>query len=193
MTTPAKRPQTTQMFMKKVAILAVMAGLIGLVAQAADSVNNRTNGDSTLATTPKSSYSSDQGHAGRFGAGATFGEPIGADVKYWFNETMAIDGAMGYSFHDNTILYLHSDVLWHDFHLFPVSQGQLPLYFGVGTLARFRNDGNANEVGIRAPVGISYILENAPVDIFMEVAPTLDIAPGVRGEVTGGIGIRYWF
>jgi hypothetical protein len=26
-----------------------------------------------------------------------------------------------------------------------------------------------------------------------EVAPAIVVAPFVRGEVTGGIGIRYWF
>ena len=169
------------------------ATLFGLAAQAQDSGSGSTNADinTTLATQPSSYNYSD--HAGKFGAGATFGEPIGADVKYWFNEKMAIDGAMGYSFHEDTVLYLHSDILWHAFHLFPVSKGQLPLYFGAGGLVRIRNDDNPNEFGIRAPIGISYMFENAPVDIFMEVAPTLDIAPGVRGEVTGGIGVRYWF
>jgi hypothetical protein len=29
--------------------------------------------------------------------------------------------------------------------------------------------------------------------IFVEIAPALDIAPDVQGEITGGIGIRYWF
>ena len=178
--------------MKIAAIVIVAVTLIGLATQAADTVDTNSNTNSAALTTSSSSYNSSD-HAGKFGAGATFGEPIGADVKYWFNEKMAIDGAIGYSFHDNTELYLHSDILWHAFHLFPVSQGQLPLYFGVGGLVRFKTDGNSNQVGIRAPVGISYLFENTPVDIFMEVAPTLDIAPGLRGEVTGGMGVRYWF
>lgn len=169
------------------------ATLIGLATQAADTVETNTDTNSAALTNSGNSNDSYSSHAGKFGAGATFGEPIGADVKYWFNEKMAIDGAIGYSFHPDTVLYLHSDILWHAFHIFPVSQGQLPLYFGVGGLARFKTDDNPNQVGIRAPVGISYMFENAPVDIFMEVAPTLDIAPGVRGEVTGGIGVRYWF
>lgn len=167
-----------------------MAMLIGLAAQAADSVDTNNNTSGSALTNQSTSYVD---HAGKFGAGATFGEPIGADVKYWFNEKMAIDGAMGYSFHDNTELYMQSDILWHAFHVFPVSHGQLPLYFGVGGLARFKTDGNPNQVGIRVPVGISYMFENAPVDIFMEVGPALDIAPGLKGEVTGGIGVRYWF
>jgi hypothetical protein len=88
---------------------------------------------------------------------------------------------------------VHSDVLWHKFDLFPVSRGRLPLYFGVGGLIRFRDDNEENQVGVRAPVGLSYMFDNAPVDFFVEIAPAIDVAPNVQGEITGGIGIRYWF
>lgn len=181
------------MRMKKVLIVTLSTTLLGLVTRAADTTDTNTEATTTASTMPASNDSSYRSHAGKFGAGITFGEPIGADVKYWLNETMAIDGALGWSFHDNTDVYLHSDVLWHNFHLVPVPQGQLPVYFGVGALARFRNSDEANQVGIRAPIGISYMFENVPVDIFAEIAPAIDVAPYVRGEITGGIGIRYWF
>ncbi len=129
----------------------------------------------------------------RLGAGLIIGEPTGASVKYWLNDTMAVDGAAGWSWHNHTDFYLHSDVLWHDFDLLPVAQGQLPVYFGLGGLVRFRDANNDNQVGIRVPVGISYIFANAPVDVFAELAPALDVAPNVRGEMMGGVGIRYWF
>lgn len=132
-------------------------------------------------------------YAGRLGAGIIFGDPTGASLKYFFNEKVAVDGAFGWSFHDDTDFYMHSDVLWHNFDLIPVSRGRLPVYFGVGGLMRFRDDNKDNQVGVRVPVGLSYMFDNAPVDIFVEVAPTLDVAPNTHGEVTGGIGIRYWF
>ncbi len=178
--------------MKKRWIATLLAVLLGLASRAADSA--ATNPSSTATSTmPPGDYGSYNDHAGKFGAGVTFGEPIGADLKYWLNDIMAVDGAIGWSFRDDTDLYLHSDFLWHAFHLIPVSQGQLPLYFGVGALARFRHGNEDNQVGLRAPVGISYMFDGVPVDIFAEVAPALDVAPFVRGEVTGGIGIRYWF
>jgi hypothetical protein len=132
-------------------------------------------------------------YAGRLGAGIIVGEPTGASLKYWMNDRVAVDGAFGWSFHDDSDFYLHSDILWHNFDLIPVSQGRLPVYFGVGGLVRFRDDNNDNQVGIRVPIGLSYMFANAPVDIFAEVGPAIDVAPDVRGEVTGGIGIRYWF
>lgn len=173
-----------------------IAILPGLTARAADTVpthtdSGLTNSGSTSQVQLYHRYSNN--YVGRFGAGITLGEPIGADVKYWLNRTMAIDGALGWSCHEDTDLYLHSDFLWHHFHLIRVPSGRMPLYYGVGALARFRHGGYDNQVGVRVPVGVSYMFDNAPVDIFAEFAPALDIAPSVRGEVTGGIGIRYWF
>lgn len=132
-------------------------------------------------------------YAGRFGAGIILGEPTGASVKYWLNDTLAIDGAAGWSLHDDTDFYVHSDLLWHNFDLIPVSKGRLPFYIGGGGFIRFRDDRHDNEVGIRVPVGVSYMFDTAPIDIFLEIGPALDVAPDLRGEITGGIGVRYWF
>lgn len=185
------------MNLNRIFLTITLAAAPGLVARATDAVSTNANTNATAATSamPKQSYegSSDNNYAGHFGAGVTLGEPIGASVKYWFNNTMAIDGALGWSYRDDTDLYLHSDVLWHDFNLIPVSQGRLPFYFGVGALVRFRHGHHDNQAGIRVPVGVSYMFENAPVDVFVEIAPALDVAPSLHGEVTGGIGIRYWF
>jgi hypothetical protein len=171
--------------MKKLFIASAVTVLLG----------SRVYADGTPATTNVTStstfYSSD--NAGRFGAGVILGEPIGLSLKYWLTDDMAIDGAAGWSAADHTDFYLHSDVLWHKFDLFPVPNGRLPLYFGVGGLLRIRDDNNDNQVGIRAPIGVSYMFDREPIDIFVEVAPAIDISPSVRGDITGGVGIRYWF
>ena len=52
-------------------------------------------------TTPTVSTSSES-QSGRFGAGIIIGEPTGASLKYWLNDTMAVDGAFGWSFHDDS-------------------------------------------------------------------------------------------
>ena len=174
--------------MKKIFYAALLATLCGLSARADESATSTTTLNKNTSPPDLS-----ESYAGRLGAGITIGEPIGASLKYWFNDTMAIDGAIGWSSHDDTDLYVHSDVLWHNFDLIPVSRGRLPVYFGVGGLVRFRDDNEDNQVGIRVPVGLSYMFENAPVDIFVEIAPAIDVAPDVEGEVTGGVGIRYWF
>jgi hypothetical protein len=134
-----------------------------------------------------------QNYVGKLGVGLTVGEPTGATLKYWLNNTLALDGAFGWSSHDHTDLYLHSDVLWHNFELISPSRGRLPVYLGVGGLARFRDEHRDNQFGIRIPVGLSYMFDRVPLDIFAEIAPAIDVAPYVRAELTGGIGIRFWF
>jgi hypothetical protein len=130
--------------------------------------------------------------AGRFGLGVIFGEPTGVSLKYFTTDTIAIDGGLGWSFHNDTDLHLHADVLWHKFDLFPVEEGKLPLYFGVG--ARFKIEENDDDrFGIRFPIGISYMFEHLPMDVFFEVAPILDLAPETEGGFTAGIGCRWWF
>jgi len=172
---------------QKILITVALAMFSGICVRADDATVITTN------KAPVVSTGSMSGLTGKFGAGLIVGEPTGGSVKYWVNDNLAVDGALGWSTHDHTDLYLHSDVLWHNFDLIPVSQGRLPLYYGVGGLVRFRNDGNDNQIGIRVPVGVSYLFDNAPVDIFAEIGPALDVAPDVRGEVTGGIGVRFWF
>jgi len=129
----------------------------------------------------------------RFEAGAIFGEPIGASLKYWLNDTWAIDGVLGWAFHQDDIdFYVHSDVLYHFHDLFHVSRGELLPYVGVGVSAKFRGDRD-DIWGIRVPIGVEYLFENCPVSIFGEVAPVLDVAPGARGDFSVGVGARYRF
>jgi hypothetical protein len=168
--------------MNKILIIAASACLLRFSLYADDAASSATN------AVPES-FS----HPGKLGVGLTVGEPTGLTAKYWLNDTLALDGAAGWSFHPHADFYLQSDVLWHDFNLIPVPQGRLPVYFGVGGLVRFRDSQHDNEVGVRAPVGLSYMFDSLPVDVFAEVAPATDIAPSVRFELTGGVGIRYWF
>jgi len=170
--------------MKKYFIAAVLTALCGMSARA---------DESSALTKSTSSTGSADNYAGTLGAGLIVGEPTGGSIKYWFNDTLAIDGAVGWSSHNHTDLYVHSDVLWHNFDVFPVSKGRLPLYFGVGGLLRFRDDNKDNQVGVRVPVGVSYMFDNLPLDVFAEIGPAIDVAPDVKGEITGGVGIRYWF
>jgi len=167
--------------MKKLFYTATLAAWCALPVHADESMTKNNSPDFSEA------------YAGKLGAGVIFGEPVGGTIKYWFNDQLALDGALGWSAHDDTYLYLHSDVLWHNFNLIPVKEGRMPVYFGVGGLARFRNHDRDNEVGVRLPVGVSYMFKHAPVDVFVEVAPAIDLAPSVRGDFTGGFGIRYWF
>ena len=137
-------------------------------------------------------------HGQRFGTGfgVIVGEPTGITAKHWLDETTAIDLAFGASFEGRTSLHLHGDYLWHNFTVFPVDQGQLPIYYGVG--ARYKDNraqsGNTRDkFGIRVPVGVAYHLENRPLELFAELVPILDLTPRTRVSLNAAVGFRIYF
>lgn len=180
----AATTQTQSLPMKRILLVTTLTALVGVVTKADDAAAPITN--TTTTTAPENNT------GGRFGAGLILGEPTGASLKYWLNSTLAIDGAFGWSFHEETDLHLHGDFLWHKFDLIPVPKGEMPLYIGVGGRWKIRDD-QEDRVGLRIPVGVSYIFENAPVDVFLEVAPVIDFTPTTRGSFTAGVGARFWF
>lgn len=125
-----------------------------------------------------------------FGLGIILGEPTGISFKNWIGSRTAIDGGVAWSFGNNDSLHLHADYLVHKFNLFKVKKGKLALYYGIG--GRVKTE-EKSRVGIRIPVGINYIFGEAPLDIFLELAPVLDLAPSTEFGLTGSIGIRYYF
>ena len=50
-----------------------------------------------------------------------------------------------------------------------------------------------SRIGVRLVGGICYEMKNAPFDIFAEVAPIVDFAPGTDLSGNGGIGARFYF
>lgn len=119
------------------------------------------------------------------------GEPTGLTVKYWLNESWAVDGAIAESFHRENGLQLNSDILWHKFGLFDVPEGRLVPYLGAGVRAKFQN--GEDEFGIRFPIGVAYMFGHRPIDVFLEVAPILTHTPSVRGDFNVVLGARFWF
>ena len=106
----------------------------------------------------------------RLGVGLMMGEPTGPVVKYFLNQNQAIDGCIGWSFAGNNNLHMHADYLWHNYDLFRnIGDDRMPLYYGIGGRVKFGGD---TRLGVRAPLGISYLLEHVPVDVFAEAGPS---------------------
>jgi len=152
--------------MKKTTILFLVLGLMAPTAQA---------------------MTSRVGAAQDLGIGGAFGQPMGVTGKYWLSSTTAIDGFMGYHFYDN--FDIHADYLWHSFSSFSVSQGRLPFYLGLG--ARI-NAGDDTHLGMRIPVGLSYLSASDPLEFFVEIAPVIKLTDGVSAAVDGQIGFRVY-
>lgn len=126
-----------------------------------------------------------------FGIGIILGEPTGISIKNWLTSKSAFDFAIAWSFSGKEdALHVHGDYLMHNFRLIPVDEGQLPVYYGIGGRIKFMDDVN---IAVRIPVGIDYLFEDAPVDLFLEIVPMLELTPDTDFELNGGIGARYFF
>lgn len=126
------------------------------------------------------------------GIGVMFGEPTGLSFKGWISERSAIDGGLGWSFVNDGSIHLHVDYLYHFYNVFDTPN--IPLYLGVGGRIKMQNKERNNDtrIGIRIPFGISFQFTDAPVDIFLEIAPILDLSPKSEGSVNGALGVRLY-
>jgi len=125
-----------------------------------------------------------------FGLGIIVGEPTGLSAKLWMGSSNALDFAAAWSFKGDGNILLQADYVWHMFDLIHVSSGKLPFYVGIGGRVILSDD---PLVGVRIPVGLDYLFASAPIDIFVEIIPILDLTPSTDFNVGGGIGARFWF
>lgn len=131
------------------------------------------------------------GQGGDFGLGIIIGEPTGICFKYFVSQDRAWAGAAAWSLSgDEKAAHLHADYLFHVSELASWDGGRSPFYAGVGARILFRDE---TTVGVRIPVGVSWVFDEAPFDAFLEIAPMMDVAPDTDFDVAGGVGARFWF
>lgn len=125
-----------------------------------------------------------------FGLGVMIGEPTGISGKAWVSRTRAIDAGMAWSFRRKGKFHLHADHVWHFPHKIRSPQ-RFIFYAGVGgRLAVGRGDGI---FGIRIPLGVLWLPRGAPLDVFLELAPIVDLIKETELSANGGIGVRFFF
>ncbi len=129
---------------------------------------------------------------GPFGLGIVLGEPTGIGGKFYLTKSNAIDGAMAWSLEGDNDLHLHGDYLYHNYDVFSVENGEVPIHFGVGGRIKFRENQD-NRVGIRFPLGLDYIFASAPFDVFFEIVPIMDLAPETEFDLNAALGGRFFF
>lgn len=131
------------------------------------------------------------------GLGLIIGEPTGLSAKVWTTSRIALDAALGYSWvRYGQAIHIHGDILWHSGSVIQSGDGYLPLYLGVGVRVKMADDDNEYpdmRVGIRVPFGLEYVFARAPVGLFLELVPVIDLTPETDFGPNGAIGFRYYF
>lgn len=124
-----------------------------------------------------------------YGLGLVLGEPTGVSGKMWLNRYSAIDAVVGFSFARETAFNLQLSYLVHKYDVIDPDGGVAPIYVGVG--ARLKTE-NEMRFGFRVPVGVEFIFDDVPMDLFFEAAPILDVAPEVTFSFSVAIGFRFF-
>ncbi len=123
------------------------------------------------------------------GLGIIVGEPTGISFKY---DNFPVLG-VAWSFEN----YFHVHV---DFWLLnPLLSDPVTWFLGVGAKAKFYFDERRQQeedsefaLGVRVPVGLQYIFETH-YELFLEVAPGIELFPATEFDIDFGIGFRYHF
>ncbi len=138
-----------------------------------------------------------------FGLGVIIGEPTGISAKLWTSSVNAFDFGLGWSFGGDRIgkheeyyeegsrVHFHMDYLWHAFNAIHSSE-RFPLYYGIG--GRINTGGGYDaSVAVRGVFGITWLPHNTPIDVFLELVPSLQLTPSTGFGIDAGIGARYFF
>lgn len=120
-------------------------------------------------------------------AGVILGEPTGLSAKQWVSDTSSFDAALAWSFLGTGAIYVHVDYQLH-FDQFDVNSGTLLTFAGIGGRIYAGSD---LKIGGRIPLGVVYEFDQAPIEVFLELAPGLNLFPATGFDVSGGLGIRY--
>lgn len=131
--------------------------------------------------------------------GVILGSTTGLSAKYDLGGDRAIDGALSYSVESRYGMSLHADYLINKAHQFNVGDvNPLNLYYGIGIRLlsvqerAYYND-SSSRIGIRGPIGILYRTQEPKLEIFGEIAPTLDVTPRTDVHFAVGLGVRFIF
>lgn len=138
-----------------------------------------------------------------FGVGVIVGNPTGLSFKTWLGAASALDLAAAWSLDEDESFHLHADYLRHAFGIIQLDpgEGRLPLYYGLGgrmVILDRNNENAAGEgdddflLGVRIPLGAAYLFEEAPVEIFLEVVPVVELVPDTDLDMDAALGARVY-
>jgi hypothetical protein len=138
-----------------------------------------------------------------FGLGVIFGEPTGISAKLWTSSANAFDFGLGWSIGGDRIgkykgyydggsrVHFHMDYLWHAFDAIHSSE-RFPLYYGIGGRIN-TGAGYDASVAVRGVFGIAWLPHTTPIDVFLELVPSLQLTSSTGFGFDAGIGARYFF
>lgn len=139
-----------------------------------------------------------------FGLGLQLGTFSGLTGKLYLTSSRrtAIDFSLGTGYGDVVWNNFHAHVTY-SWHFSPLTSGRgvtIPWRVGIGGFVNSGDywvfdgfQGRGVIVGARVPIGLDFDLEEAPVQLYVEIAPNVALFPGVAAGLGAGLGGRFYF
>lgn len=133
----------------------------------------------------------------RFGVGVNLGEPMGANARYFFYDFLAADVTVGYGFGEEGLIFQPSALFYfRDIADYDGDGFSLVPYLGLGIKTGVDLAGGNDGEGIfalRFPIGVAWVIKEGRLELNAEFGPGVEFSPETEFDVTGGVGIRYYF
>lgn len=128
--------------------------------------------------------------------GAVLGDPSGLSARVGIDGQHSAEGALAYNSGTNSGLHFHLTYLRDNARSFATKEGPIELFYGLGfrlvSVDKGKYDGDTL-FGPRAPLGLLYSFKDPQVEVFGEIAMTLDVVPRTDIDLDVGIGLRIKF
>lgn len=132
------------------------------------------------------------------GVGLMVGDWNGVALKMFLSENTALDfgfgaqvgGTDGQGENLGSRIRLHGDYLMHNRTAIQSTE-KFPIHFGVGAYANL-GGGADDQFGVRTVIGLSYLVQQAPLDLFLDLVPHVQIDPSIGFGIGASIGVRYY-
>ncbi|RAO98968.1 hypothetical protein PW5551_06820 [Petrotoga sp. 9PW.55.5.1] len=119
------------------------------------------------------------------GLGAKVGDPTGLYIRSYTSSTTFIGITAAWSFTE--------DYLWLGFDYNSISKGTfgaIDLGYGGGVHIGI---GDGLNFGVRFPVSLNYAIPQSPLEFFLEFAPSFNVIPEPKFNLSGGAGMIFKF
>ncbi len=123
---------------------------------------------------------------GSVGLGGQIGDPSGITLKWYDRPGRAYELLGAWDLDDFLFLNLH--------YLFerPIQNSPLNLFLGPGVYIGVEDRRDSElVVGASATFGLNFFAEQ--FEVFLQLTPRLNVVPNTRGDLGGGVGLRYYF
>jgi hypothetical protein len=140
-------------------------------------------------------FSNTERLGGAFGAGVSMGTPTGFTGRLWFSRDSALQFSAGGNLGQRGSLTASMDYIVAREHMAEAEGNYFITTYvgaGVGYDSEFLDGNKSLAFGPRLVGGASVTLPTLPIDIFIQVSPTVFVVDSLSWSMGGQIGAHYY-